>query len=143
MEAAKAVVATPVGVAVPKKPGKLKTGTGVAICGTDVTVDCGAGEFLGHKVSVNLTGTPIDVRHFGSGLFGDWLVCAWTGEIVVSSYEPIENTIPSVATIVVTSANSTMSFAACPLMDIKRDVDAKGIEEFVTTWKIVGNPSIS
>ena len=105
----------------------------------------GGSSYLGHKISVKLTGTPIDVRCFGSGIFGAWLVCAWTGEIVLNTYDPILGTLPppTIGTIYVHSANSTMTFTDCPLMDVARDIDAKGVEEFVYTWKVVGTPSIS
>jgi len=122
-----------------------------AICGDSVDVKVNGGiTFLGHKVALNLTGTPQDVRHFGSGVFGDWLTCQWTGEVVINSYAAIPNAKPPsavgaavTASINITSNNMTVGMTNCALTDIKRDVDAKGLEEFTYTFKVTGSPSIS
>ena len=116
-----------------------------AICGEACSIKVGSDVFLGHKFSIPINANQIDVRAFGSGTWGAWLACAWNGEIVISTYSPLSevpvDATPSVGTQVVAditaiSPNATWVMDGSLLMGIKRDVDAKGIEEFEWTFKV-------
>ena len=122
----------------------------IAICGDAVVVEvAGGATFQGHKVDGSLTGTWQDTRSFGDPVFGSGIVCAWTGEVVISSYGPVPAALPptepgvqETATVTIVSTNSSWSLP-CVLMDIKRPVDAKSLEEWQTTYRVVGAPTIT
>ena len=115
----------------------------MAICGKDcsITID-GSGTFEGHSYTIDTTSEENDVRAFGSGDYGAWLACAKSGTVTINTYGNPGVTSGDVADLVAVIGTPavltlTMTSAVCTAFNIS--VDAKGIVEFVTTWRLVGD----
>jgi len=117
----------------------------MAICGKDcsITVD-GSGSFEGHSFTIDTNSDETDVRAFGSGDYGEWLACAKNGTITINSYLNPGVTSGDTADIVAvigTPAVLTITANSCKCTNYNISVDAKGIVEFSTTFRLTGDIS--
>lgn len=105
-----------------------------------ITIDGATVE--GHTYTIATTAEETDVRAFSSGEYGSWLACAKAGTVTINTYANPGVTAGDTADLVAVIGNPavltlTMSNAVCTGFDI--GVDAKGIVEFTSTFRIVSD----
>ena len=115
----------------------------MAICGKDcsITID-GTGSFEGHSYTIDTNSEETDVRAFGSGDYGAWLACAKNGTVTINTYLNPGVTSGDVADLVAvigTPAVLTLTMTSAVCTNFNIGVDAKGIVEFSSTFRIVGD----
>jgi len=115
-----------------------------AYCGRTATLSLTGGTSVTLAVfNVNLTlgGNEIDVSAFGSGEFGDTIVCNKSGDLSIDSYEYLGD-VSSITGYSLAAANKTFS-GNCVGKDFTTGVDAKGVVTFNYVLKLTGNISIT
>jgi len=110
----------------------------MAVCGSTCTVQINGGTaFEGHRFTITGNSPSTDVRVFGSGEYGAWLSCTRDGQVTIDSYLTPAISPGATATLIMT-INATDYTATDAIMESKSaNVDAKGIVEWSTTWRIV------
>jgi len=111
-----------------------------AVCGKDCNLGGLSGNVVAHSFTLDIAGQETDVSAFGSGEFGDYLVCRSAGTLSVNTYAyPSED----VGDTVSLSANVGASTLTIPGIVQSKNIaiDAKGIAQFVTTVRITGDIS--
>lgn len=114
----------------------------MAICGKDCSITIDGSTIEGYSYTINTTVNENDVRAFGSGDYGSWLLCGKAGTVNISSYANPGAVAGDTADLVAVIGSPavltlTMTSAVCSAFDIA--VDAKGWLEFTTTWRLVGD----
>lgn len=114
------------------------------LCGRSCSFTVGGTSYTSHTVSVAQAGTETDVTHFGSGLFGDFVVCSVNGTVNASFYDNILSvlTVGDVVTLVLVLGYDTpitLTFTDAVVQSINSAVDAKGIAMFDSVFRLTGN----
>lgn len=114
----------------------------MAICGKDCSITIDGAKKEGHSFTIDTTSEETDVRAFGDGDYGSWLNCAKAGTVTINTYANPGVTAGDEADLVATIGSPavltlTMTAAKCTAFNI--NVDAKGIVEFSTTFRLVGD----
>jgi len=112
-------------------------------CGSTAEINvAGNSNIEAHSYTVTLDANEVDTRSFGSGDYGDFMSCAKTGSIECRSYLD-----PGVAigdddvNITTNSCNSLANYTNCVVTGLTTEVDAKGLVEFVSRFRITGDPT--
>jgi len=108
------------------------------ICGDNCTITVGGGSaFEGHRFTITGNSPSNDVRVFGSGDYGAWLSCIKDGQITIDTYLDPAVSPGGTGTIVMVISTTTYTATDAILETKSVNVDAKGIVEWSTTWRIV------
>jgi hypothetical protein len=119
-----------------------------AICGRSCSFTVGGQAYDSHSFTLNLTGTETDVTAFGSGFWGDTIVCSGTGTVNASFYGNVISALEvgDIVTVVLTygyASPVTVTLTNAVVQTIASTVDAKGIAGFDITFKITGDATIT
>lgn len=115
-----------------------------AYCGRTATLTLTGGTSVTlavFNVSLTLSGNETDITAFGSGEFGNYIVCNKSGELSVDSYEYC-GLVSSITGYSLVAANKTFT-GNCIGRDFTTGVDAKGVVTFNYVLRLTGDIEIS
>ena len=109
-----------------------------AVCGSTCSITIGGGSaFEGHRFNITGNSPSSDVRIFGSGEYGAWLSCTRDGQVTMDCYDNPAISPGSTGTLAMIIDGTTYTATDAILETKSVAVDAKGIVEWSTTWRIV------
>jgi hypothetical protein len=111
----------------------------MAICGTSCNISVGGNTYEAHYFTIDTATNEFDVRAFGDGEYGSWLACAKNGTITVRTYAKADVAPGEVANISANVGAVSLTASNCPCTRATADVDAKGVVEFVYTFRLVSD----
>lgn len=113
----------------------------MAICGDSCTIRIDdSTAFEGHRFTITANAPEIDIRHFGSGDYGDFIACFKDGTIDVETYLPITTLeAGDTANIVATVGEKTLTAADTLLTNVTVGVDAKDVVNYTYSFKLTGD----
>jgi hypothetical protein len=119
----------------------------MAICAKSCAITIDSGTYESHSVELTRGTTLVDVTHFGSGAYGDFLGCGLNGTITAQMYN-FPTLVPGdiVGTTVVRldyTPDVALTFSNCVVETFNTSYDAKGgVVNNTLSLRIVGDPSI-
>jgi len=114
----------------------------MAVCGRLATVSIGGVEIEdAHTVNLTDNAPTIDVRTFGSGVWGDWLACARDGTLTLNTYNYIAGIDPGDTTTFSVADTLRTVTGDCICSSESEAIDAKGLVEISYEFKLTGEPT--
>ncbi len=114
----------------------------MAICGKDCSITVDSVTVEGHQYTITTNAEEIDVTAFESGDYGDWLACAKNGTIQIRSYANpgvVAGDTADIVAVIGDPAVLTLTMNDCKCVSLELSTDAKGVVEFVSTFRLVGD----
>lgn len=116
----------------------------MSICGKDCSITVDGATFEGHSYTIDTTAEETETRAFGSGDYGSWLTCSKSGTITINSYANpgvISGDTADIVAVIGDPAVLTLTATASKCTAFNISVDAKGVVEFVSTFRLTGDIS--
>ncbi len=115
---------------------------GAILCGRKCSFTAGGSAYDSHNVELSMQGEPVDVTAFGSGPYGDFVVCRINGTCTANFYDNILNIITpgDELSLVLTLGYDVpvVITVASVLQSVVTGIDAKGIALFSATFRLTG-----
>lgn len=113
------------------------------LCGRACSFTVDGESYDSHIATLNLSGVETDVTKFGSGEYGDYVVCSINGTINASFYGDILSALAvgDVVKLIFTlgyTEDVTLTFNDAVVQSINSAIDSKGIAMFDAVFRLTG-----
>ena len=111
-----------------------------AFCGRNASLTLNGSAVSGvFRVGFTSTGNEEDISAYGSGDYGDWIVCTKEGELTIESYAYLGT---GAETFAITAGGTTFS-GTCEPRSFASAADAKGVVTYRMTLSLTGGVTAS
>ena len=117
------------------------------LCGRNCSFEVDNSSYISHMFTLNMAGVETDVTAFGSGKFGDYVVCSVNGTVNASFYDNVVSAISIGDEVDLDlelgyDAPVVLSFTDAVVQSVTATVDAKGIAGFDVIFRLTGDMSV-